>query len=400
MNRPFARLAFIIALLLAGAARAAAQPAQTFGRVTVGDGTTALPSITFSSDTGSGWYFGGDDGSGNGIIGATSHIVPKTTNIFDFGTSTLRWRNVFAQNNSYANKFHVGVSGTDTRNVMLRPEYNIDTPCASTCAGMIAITNGDESARGDLRVNRIAAGSGGGDPTFIENGAYSTWNFKETYALGDHYTEMLSVKTAFNPSANVTGFGSVGSYHEAFWLTGSTKTTTQLIGLYGAAYAEAASGTIPEMTGLFGEAASGGASTFTSISAVRAACCSYGTNGTITMSSMFHATQPYVGSTQSTTHAGLWIEDQTAGATFTPSSANYSIKADGAASNGAPFYVFATGRVQQADMKLSPGSISKPTCNSANRGTFWYTAGGAGVKDDVQVCAKDAGDVYAYRTIY
>lgn len=42
----------------------------------------------------------------------------------------------------------------------------------------------------------------------------------------------------------------------------------------------------------------------------------------------------------------------------------------------------------------------QPTCDSTSRGTFWSIFGGAGVKDAVQVCAKDAGDAYAWRSIF
>jgi hypothetical protein len=45
-------------------------------------------------------------------------------------------------------------------------------------------------------------------------------------------------------------------------------------------------------------------------------------------------------------------------------------------------------------------SNAKPTCDSSQRGTFWVTQAGSGVKDDVQVCAKDASDAYDWRTIY
>ena len=45
-------------------------------------------------------------------------------------------------------------------------------------------------------------------------------------------------------------------------------------------------------------------------------------------------------------------------------------------------------------------TASKPTCDSSARGTFWYVAGGAGVKDTVEVCGKDAADSYAWRTIF
>lgn len=45
-------------------------------------------------------------------------------------------------------------------------------------------------------------------------------------------------------------------------------------------------------------------------------------------------------------------------------------------------------------------TTAKPTCDSTQRGTFWVTQGAAGVKDIVEVCAKDASDSYAWRTIY
>ncbi|MBI2451235.1 MAG: prepilin-type N-terminal cleavage/methylation domain-containing protein, partial [Parcubacteria group bacterium] len=43
---------------------------------------------------------------------------------------------------------------------------------------------------------------------------------------------------------------------------------------------------------------------------------------------------------------------------------------------------------------------AKPTCSSTTRGTFWATQNGVGVKDNVEVCAKDAANAYAWRTIY
>jgi hypothetical protein len=42
----------------------------------------------------------------------------------------------------------------------------------------------------------------------------------------------------------------------------------------------------------------------------------------------------------------------------------------------------------------------KATCNSTNCGTFWVTQSRAGVKNAVEVGAKDAGDAYAWRTLY
>jgi len=43
---------------------------------------------------------------------------------------------------------------------------------------------------------------------------------------------------------------------------------------------------------------------------------------------------------------------------------------------------------------------SKPACDSTTRGTFWFTQGGTGVADSVQVCAKDAAGSYAWRVLY
>lgn len=43
---------------------------------------------------------------------------------------------------------------------------------------------------------------------------------------------------------------------------------------------------------------------------------------------------------------------------------------------------------------------AQPACAVGIRGTFWATQGAAGVKDTVQVCAKDAADAYAWRVIY
>jgi hypothetical protein len=45
-------------------------------------------------------------------------------------------------------------------------------------------------------------------------------------------------------------------------------------------------------------------------------------------------------------------------------------------------------------------ALAQPACSSSTRFTLWTVAGGAGVKDSVQVCAKDAADAYAWRTIY
>lgn len=46
------------------------------------------------------------------------------------------------------------------------------------------------------------------------------------------------------------------------------------------------------------------------------------------------------------------------------------------------------------------GAGSKPTAGSAYRGMIWYTPGGAGVLDKLEVCRKDAADAYAWVTLF
>jgi len=63
------------------------------------------------------------------------------------------------------------------------------------------------------------------------------------------------------------------------------------------------------------------------------------------------------------------------------------------------------GRTPTAQLEVDGGlrlntTLAKPTCDSTQRGTLWFTQGGAGVKDTLEVCAKDASGTYAWRTLY
>jgi hypothetical protein len=45
-------------------------------------------------------------------------------------------------------------------------------------------------------------------------------------------------------------------------------------------------------------------------------------------------------------------------------------------------------------------TLGKPSCNGISViGTLWFTAGGAGVADTLEVCAKNAAGAYAWRAI-
>lgn len=45
-------------------------------------------------------------------------------------------------------------------------------------------------------------------------------------------------------------------------------------------------------------------------------------------------------------------------------------------------------------------TAAQPTCSSSQRGTLWAVQSGAGVKDSVQVCVKNASDTYIWASIY
>ncbi len=45
-------------------------------------------------------------------------------------------------------------------------------------------------------------------------------------------------------------------------------------------------------------------------------------------------------------------------------------------------------------------SGAQPTCTVSTGGFLWYLPGASGVKDTIQVCAKDATNTYSWRTLY
>ena len=53
----------------------------------------------------------------------------------------------------------------------------------------------------------------------------------------------------------------------------------------------------------------------------------------------------------------------------------------------------ANGQFQLSDVG------SRPACDAAHRGSFWYEAGGVGVADSVEVCRKDSGNAYAWVSV-
>jgi hypothetical protein len=59
--------------------------------------------------------------------------------------------------------------------------------------------------------------------------------------------------------------------------------------------------------------------------------------------------------------------------------------------------IASTGLTVNGTLALTSSTVP---CDATHRGTFNYVAGGSGEKDTVQVCAKDASNLYEWRTIY
>jgi len=56
--------------------------------------------------------------------------------------------------------------------------------------------------------------------------------------------------------------------------------------------------------------------------------------------------------------------------------------------------------IATADTLRNQPSGTRPACSVSTRGMFWHTNGASGAKDAVEVCARDAMEAYAWRTIY
>lgn len=112
--------------------------------------------------------------------------------------------------------------------------------------------------------------------------------------------------------------------------------------------------------------------------------------GTIVTGYTIKADTPTISAGTITNLYGLYIDAQTAG-----TSTNFNIYSVGATTKNKFEGITQHGQ----GVQIEDGG-TQPTCDSGNRGRIWHEYGGAGVKDSVQVCAKDAADAYTWRTIY
>ena len=86
---------------------------------------------------------------------------------------------------------------------------------------------------------------------------------------------------------------------------------------------------------------------------------------------------------------------------FTGGTANANEKMTIMSGGNVGIGVVSPGQALEVNGGIRMNTLSaQPVCSGTTRGTFWIVQGGAGVKDSVQVCAKDAAEAYAWRTVY
>ena len=368
-----------------------------------GDGTGAQPSIAFTSEPALGFYRKNPTN-----IGAAGHLVPGFDNYYDFGGVTQNWRNGAFGGVVGALEYAIGYNGTNfarVQDVRLRGEYQ--TNGQTYGAGMMGIVNGSDLALGHLRYNRTVAGLDG-DPS---DGATADWQHQfrtNTYVPGAiQYSlaaNVVSILDGITPTADV-----LKDIHSGYFEIDLGGTHNYTGNEYTAVYAGAYLHWNPTPTGnitkdfaaVVGDMEYSTNGTIARAFSFMGYCCSYdpfsGTLGVAARTGFFHATQPFGGATPPARHTAIWVEDQTAGGSFT-SPINEVMHVD-TTSGTEDFSIAANGDVTAANLRLSTGR-ARPACTVTNRGQFYATQGAAGVADTVAVCAKSNTDTYAWRTIF
>ena len=308
--------------------------ALTAGSVLVGDGTLGAPTYAFGAQTTLGFYR-----FGSAVIGVTGSIFPSADNTYDVGTfaSANAWRNATFKGQVNVGTVRLGAFTTATNDSLLRNEFVASAGAYG--AGMTAFTLGDQSAFGDLRFNRIAAGTSGGDPTFAAlNGSQTFWNLLNVETAIPTSGSYNSVIFEFAPqytadtAANLTATDSVLQIEALH-----NYTAGNLVGGYSAVSSDgyftsaATPGTLPELDAAAGDAEFGGNGTVAGLFSWVGYMGTYapftGTLGVVAHTGFLHLTQPFQGAVNATLHSAIWVEDQTAGGTYTPTT-NYWLEVD------------------------------------------------------------------------
>lgn len=343
------------------------------------DGSSSAPTYSFGSETTLGFYR-----AASSTIGVRGHFLPSSNYAFDVGGAPgTGYRSV-------ATKYlYIGDEASLINDALLQHADGTDPN------GVLTIALGDGSALGKVYTGKLAVGQQS-DPTYpdgrtldVRNSytgadfsapSYYSWHEYQLTPTAD-ITKAISglyADVVFNGTHNDSSFIN-GLAGEAYWQsTGTAGSMTAVSG-----WAQVTNGTVTGLDGFYiGTDVESGKN--------------------ITENRTFDLDAVYGTGTVGTDY-GLYLSDrrnfQAGGGTV--SGSQYLIFANIGGTSGR-YYVKPNGEQVATSLQLDRNGVTKPTCvaTPADRGKIWYTAGGAGVKDDVQVCAKDAGDVYAWRTIY
>jgi hypothetical protein len=97
------------------------------------------------------------------------------------------------------------------------------------------------------------------------------------------------------------------------------------------------------------------------------------------------------------------VSDGAWSATSTPAYFQFFTTPSGSAARAERMRLASSGEAifyNRIVLSKNSGSTSKPACSSTTDGMISFTQGATGVKDSLEVCAKDAANAYAWRTLY
>jgi hypothetical protein len=316
----------------------------------------------------------------------TTGLFPATTNAADIGSNTVKVKD------AYIHKVIIGDEATQTNNVMLRHNDADDVNF------LLTVAKGDESALASMQMLHLCVS---GDCSFPDGRAVDS---QPNYTGADFAANsvIFNMPATVTPSADMTKGVTGGYFNISF--NGTHAKGGSIVGFAGETYYNSTGNMSGGLTGISawngGDPASGTVSI-----ANNNPFYAGGSSNTHVSSTIFNTI--YVDRAYSNGGGSIgemqmiYIEDPAGyvseGGTI--SGATYLVKSN---LTSGRFNVNGNGTAVLTGLQLDRNGVSKPTCvaTPADRGKFWYTAGGAGVKDNVEVCAKDAADVYAWRTIY
>jgi hypothetical protein len=320
-------------------------------------------------------------------------------------------------NNAFVGSDNVTATGVQVIGTQVDTGYEAVAKLSNLHPLLMGLTRGNAISAGDItQVQPVNSDNTRPSPVHCQNAynsfaaEYDSWCFGTVGVLNGGQSRTLV--SNYTPPTGYTRVTAVG-FDSPF-----SGISTATISAVATNLAAAATGTLGATTYTYKIVIRGGAGTTAASAAVSVA------NGNATLSGSncvqvkwnaannvagevgFDVYRTVGGATQgkllpaSASAADATIGALAAAAAATNAGAEYSYTDCGATGDGTAVPTEGTtGRVDSAN-GVRPANGVAPTCSATWRGFFWYAPGAGGVKDVVEVCGKDAADVYAWRAIY